>query len=347
MDWITRARRGNARAIARIITRAENSDAEAQAIVRALYADTGHAHVIGITGPPGSGKSSLVNELAKVFRQRDARVGIIAVDPSSPFTGGALLGDRVRMRDLSGDPGIFVRSMASRGSLGGLARSTVTVVKILDAVGYDVILVETVGAGQAEVDIAAAAHTTVVLEAPGMGDDVQSIKAGILEIADILVVNKADRPGAARVVKSLEMMLQLGLETAAATGYQAAHHGMVEDARFSARPTLSGNGADGWLPPVLQTVATSGEGVIALADAVAAHREYLQASGERQRREHRRSRNEIDDLVRDRFMAQLAVNVPMVARDRLVAAVAERRLDPYTAAEQLFAAVAAFPEVST
>jgi len=203
MDWIAEARSGNPRAIARLITQVERGAAEAQAIVRALYTATGRAHIVGVTGPPGSGKSSLVNELAKAFRPRGRRVGIVAVDPSSPFTGGALLGDRVRMRDLAGDEGIFVRSMASRGSLGGLARGVAAAVKVLDAAGYALILIETVGAGQAEVDIAGAAHTVVVLEAPGAGDDVQSIKAGILEIADIFVVNKADHAGEAKLAVAI------------------------------------------------------------------------------------------------------------------------------------------------
>jgi len=216
MDWIAAAQQGNPRAVARLITQVEHGAAGARTIVAALYAATGRAHVVGITGPPGSGKSSLVNELAKAFRQRGRRVGIVAVDPSSPFSGGALLGDRVRMRDLAGDEGIFVRSMASRGSLGGLARGVAAAVKVLDAAGYDLILIETVGAGQAEVDIAGAAHTVVVLEAPNTGDDVQSSKAGILEIADVLVVNKADQPGAGRTVKSLEMMIHMGLGAAEA-----------------------------------------------------------------------------------------------------------------------------------
>ncbi|MGD2050375.1 MAG: methylmalonyl Co-A mutase-associated GTPase MeaB, partial [Chloroflexota bacterium] len=177
---IDQVRKGRRRAIAQLITRVENDESAARSAIKALYGDTGKAHIIGVTGPPGTGKSTLVNEMAKVIRQSALRVGIVAVDPSSPFTGGALLGDRVRMRDLSGDEGIFIRSMASRGSLGGLAHMTGNVVKVLDAAGYEVILVETVGAGQAEVDIASTAHTTLVVEAPGMGDEIQTIKAGIL-----------------------------------------------------------------------------------------------------------------------------------------------------------------------
>lgn len=332
MDWIAAAFAGNPRAVARLITQVENDPASAPGIVRALYSDTGRAHVVGITGPPGSGKSSLVNELAKRFRQRDRRVGIIAVDPSSPFTGGALLGDRVRMRDLAGDAGVFVRSMASRGSLGGLARSTAAAVKVLDAAGYDLILIETVGAGQAEVDIAGATHTVVVLEAPGMGDDVQSIKAGILEIADILVVNKADRPGASRTAKSLEMMLHLGLETDTAS--DRAHHGA------DAAPSLADDGrppAAGWATPVLQTVATTGDGVAALAEAIEQHAAHLAATGQRAIRDWERSRDEVEHLLRDLFIDRLRAAVPAAERTHLITDVAERRLDPYAAAERLFA----------
>jgi len=193
---IERLLTGDRRAIARLITIIENDGADAQEALAALYPHTGQAHIVGVTGAPGTGKSTLVNELAKVYRQRDRTVGIIAVDPTSPFSGGALLGDRIRMRDLSGDPGIFIRSMATRGSLGGLARATADAIKVLDAAGYQTIFVETVGAGQAEVDIAKAAHTTIVVEAPGLGDEIQAFKAGITEIADIFVVNKADREGA-------------------------------------------------------------------------------------------------------------------------------------------------------
>ena len=218
-ELLARFRQGDQRALARLITLVENDAGAAQEIVAALYASTGRAHVVGVTGPPGSGKSTLVNALAKAFDDRGLRTAVVAVDPSSPFSGGALLGDRVRMADLSTSPAIFVRSMASRGVQGGLAQTTAAVTKVLDAAGYEVIIVETVGAGQAEVDIAAAAHTVVVVEAPGMGDEVQSIKAGILEIADILVVNKADRPGVARTVGALEMMLHMG------RGGSAGHRG--------------------------------------------------------------------------------------------------------------------------
>ncbi|HSM57131.1 MAG TPA: methylmalonyl Co-A mutase-associated GTPase MeaB, partial [Candidatus Sulfomarinibacteraceae bacterium] len=224
-DLLADVRRGERRAVARTITQVERSEERAREIVKTLYPHTGRAHIVGVTGAPGTGKSTLVNELAKALRERELQVGIVAVDPSSPFTGGALLGDRIRMRDLSGDPGIFIRSMAARGSLGGLARATAAVLKVLDAAGFDVILIETVGAGQAEVDIAHTAHTVLVVEAPGMGDDIQSIKAGILEIADLLIVNKADRSGARATVTALKAMLHMGAAGAPAGGERQADEG--------------------------------------------------------------------------------------------------------------------------
>jgi LAO/AO transport system kinase len=326
--WIDKARQGQPRAIARLITQLENSDEAAQQIVTALYVHTGQAHLVGVTGAPGSGKSTLVNELAKAYRRQEKRVGIIAVDPSSPFTGGALLGDRVRMRDLSGDSGIFIRSMASRGSLGGLSRATAAAAKVLDAAGFDLILIETVGAGQAEVDIAGAAHTTLVIEAPGMGDDIQSIKAGILEIADILVVNKADRPGAARTVRSLKTMLQLG-----PTG-GTRHHGRITT-------TLTPAEANGtaWQIPVMETVSTEGTGIEALAEKIQTHRAHLQETGGWLAREKERSRREVLALLQYRFMARLETAVPANDRDDLITAVARRELDPYTAVDKLFSSL--------
>lgn len=342
---------GRRRALARLMTLVENDEAAARTIVRAVYAQTGKAHLIGITGSPGSGKSTLVNEMAKSLRAGDQLVGIVAVDPSSPFSGGALLGDRVRMRDLAGDRGIFIRSMATRGSLGGLARTTGNVVRLLDAAGYDIILIETVGAGQAEVDIASAAHTTVVIEAPGMGDEIQSIKAGILEIADILVVNKADRPGADRTIRALKSMLQMG---AGGRGSERMlHHGRVMEASTSAKDSggdVADDGADDgagdggaaggqWRVPVVATIATEGRGMSELMDAVAAHWRQLKAGDDWRARELDRSRQEIGQLLQDEFMARLLAAVPPAVREELIAAVAERALDPYTAVDRLFAEV--------
>ena len=204
---------GDRLALARLLTQVENDTSDGRDALDALFPYTGKAHLIGVTGAPGTGKSSLVNQLALHFRKEGKRVAIVAVDPSSPFTGGAVLGDRVRMKDLSGDHGVFIRSMASRGSIGGLAQATASIVQVFDAAGYEIIMIETVGAGQSEVDIAKLAHTTLVVEAPGLGDDIQAIKAGILEIADIIVVNKADRPGVESTEKALKSMLELAHPT--------------------------------------------------------------------------------------------------------------------------------------
>jgi LAO/AO transport system kinase len=327
---IDQVRKGRRRAIAQLITRVENDESAARSAIKALYGDTGKAHIIGVTGPPGTGKSTLVNEMAKVIRQSALRVGIVAVDPSSPFTGGALLGDRVRMRDLSGDEGIFIRSMASRGSLGGLAHMTGNVVKVLDAAGYEVILVETVGAGQAEVDIASTAHTTLVVEAPGMGDEIQTIKAGILEIADLLVVNKADQPGSDRTVKALKAMLQMGTSRT-----RVDHHGkmMLVEVGEEGKGDLK----ESWHVPVLDTVATDGKGIEELVEATRAHKAHLDQSGEWLQREKARSRQEIGRLLQTRFLAGIQATVPKADREKLIVAVAERQIDPYSAVDELFA----------
>lgn len=327
---IEQVRTGRRRAIAQLITQIENNDAAARSAIKALYSDTGKAHIIGVTGPPGTGKSTLVNEIAKVIRKSDLRVGIIAVDPSSPFTGGALLGDRVRMRDLSGDAGIFIRSMASRGSLGGLARMTGNVVKLLDAAGYEVILVETVGAGQAEVDIASTAHTTMVIEAPGMGDEIQTIKAGILEIADLLVVNKADRPGSDRTVKALKAMLQMGQSRG-----HVDHHGKKISVEMSEKDRS--DSSEHWQVPVLDTVATDGKGIEELVEVTFSHKTYLQKSGQWLLREKARCRQEVGQLLQTRYLTEIQARVPMAEREKLIVAVAERRIDPYSAVDELFA----------
>ncbi len=318
---------GNRRALARTITLVENNGAEAHSLLEALYPSTGRAHIIGITGAPGTGKSTLVNALAKTYRQRGYTVGIVAVDPTSPFTGGALLGDRVRMRDLSGDPGIFIRSMATRGSLGGLAQATAGVILVLDAAGFNRVLVETVGVGQAEVDIASTAHTTIVVEAPGLGDEVQAIKAGVLEIADILAVNKADREGADKTVTALQMMLGMGPK-------QIRHHGQTMHVQ-----TPDGPEADVWLPPIVKTVALRDQGVAELLDAIEQHRNYLHISGEYQRREVERARNEVFHILQTAVLRRLATQVAPEQLHDLVTQVAARVVDPYTAAAKLLPVV--------
>ncbi|MCS6845135.1 MAG: methylmalonyl Co-A mutase-associated GTPase MeaB [Caldilineales bacterium] len=313
---------GNRRALAKAITLVENDGVEAHQVLAALYPRTGRAHVVGITGSPGTGKSTLVNALAKAYRQLGYTVGVVAVDPTSPFTGGALLGDRVRMRDLSGDPGIFIRSMATRGSLGGLAQATADVILVLDAAGFQRILVETVGVGQAEVDIASTAHTTVVVEAPGLGDEVQAIKAGVLEIADILAVNKADREGADKTVTALQMMLGMGPS-------YVRHHGQTMQVHGSSPE------GDGWLPPIVKTVALRDEGVTTLRDEIERHRAYLQESGELERREQERARTALIHILQAAVLRRLATRVPTEQLQALVMGVANRELDPYSAADQL------------
>ena len=328
-------RHGSRLALARLLTLVENGAPAGVAALNALFPDTGRAHLIGVTGAPGTGKSSLVNQLAHYYRhptidgapdpqQPPRRVAVVAVDPSSPFSGGAVLGDRVRMRDLAGDPGVFIRSMASRGALGGLAHTTAAVVQVLDAAGFEVILIETVGAGQDEVDIARLAHTTLVIEAPGGGDDIQSIKAGILEIADILVVNKADHPGAENTLRILRAMLGMSPHTGLGVGAQGLRPGLTPDAH-----------SDTWTPLIVRTVATLGTGIPDLAAAIAAHRAYLEQSGEKQRREDARLQAQLISLLSDTLLARFRDRVSPALYDETLLALRQRRLSPYEAVQRL------------
>jgi LAO/AO transport system kinase len=341
MELIEAALAGDRRAIARLITLVENGGPKARASLAQIYPHTGRAHIIGITGAPGTGKSSLVNELAKAYRAAERQVGVVAVDPTSPFSGGAILGDRIRMRDLAGDAGVFVRSMATRGSLGGLARATADVIKVLDAVGFDVIVVETVGAGQSEVEIVETAHTVIVVEAPGLGDEVQAIKAGILEIADVFAVNKADREGADRTASALEMMLDLGH---AASPQQVLHHGQLMEvaqnlphATEAATDVSEGNAgrAEAWRPPIVKTIALRGSGIPELLQAVTDHRRYLETTHELDRRNRTRLANELEHILRDELMDQLLQKIDRAQLANLMAQIADRQLDPYHAAECL------------
>lgn len=307
MDLVDRLLSGDRRAAAQLVTLMEDDGPGAREAIAALYPHTGEAHIVGVTGSPGTGKSTLVYELAKEFRSRGKTVGIIAVDPTSPFSGGALLGDRIRMQQLSTDEGVFIRSMASRGQLGGLARATGDAIKVLDALGRDIIMVETVGAGQSEVEIAGAAHTVVVVDAPGLGDEIQAIKAGLLEIADIFVVNKADREGADKTLLTLQMMLDMD----------------------------EGSSGRGWRPPLIRTVALQGEGSAVVADAVEEHLAYLKESGQLRVRSRRLAQEELRRILGQELLSRLLDQVREEQWGFLVGEVAERELDPYTAADNL------------
>jgi LAO/AO transport system kinase len=336
---------GDRLALARVLTQVENNTPDGRVALEELFPHTGRAHLIGVTGAPGTGKSSLVNRLALHFREQKKTVAIVAVDPSSPFTGGAVLGDRVRMKDLSGDPGVFIRSMASRGSLGGLAQATAGEVQVFDAAGYEIVLIETVGAGQGEVDIVRLAHTTIVVEAPGLGDDIQAIKAGILEIADILVINKADRPGVENTEKALKSMLDL----AHPMQRIYLHHGKTLNAGVKAF-TVKNNQSDYdvkqanketgtsgglWIPPVQRTISTEGKGIPELAAQIAKHAEYLHTSGDWTAREHARLESEMDIILRQRLMIQFREHVPEPHYDEIMQLVFTKSISPWEAVMRL------------
>ncbi len=293
------------RALARAISLIEDGGVEARALMKRIYPNTGRAAVVGVTGAPGVGKSTLVDGLTAYYRQQGLRVGVLAVDPTSPFTGGAILGDRIRMQERGTDPDVFIRSLASRGQVGGLSRATGDSIRAMDAFGKDIILVETVGAGQGEVEVMRYAHTTLVVLMPGGGDEIQAIKAGILEIGDILVVNKADMEGADRLVRDLEMMLDLGPESP-------------------------------WRPPVMKTVASRGAGVAALAEKIEEHRQYLISSGGLDRKKLDQVSSQVEEIVASSLLAEVMSRARAAGTwQEVVDRLSEGTLDPYTAAEEV------------
>lgn len=298
---------GDRRALTRVLTWVENRYPDAREALRDLFSHSGQAHIVGITGPTGSGKSTLVGAMAREYRKAGRSVGIVAVDPTSPFSHGAILGDRIRMQDLTSDPEVFIRSMATRGALGGLAAATNDVVTVLDACGKDLVLVETVGAGQDEVEIADTAHTTVVISIPGAGDDMQAIKAGILEIADILVVNKADLPTAESVFKQLHIFMALDRN-------------------------------EGWQVPILKTVAHKSQGTIELVEAIDKHRAYLETSGRLDQMRRQRARRQLLAVAQTELLSRVLARAEgNGSLQELVEAIADREIDPHTAAEKLIA----------
>lgn len=330
---------GSRLALARLITQIENGTEASRDILDELFAHSGRSYLIGVTGAPGTGKSSLVNQLAIEYRRSQDgssyRVGIVAVDPSSPFTGGAILGDRVRMRDLAGDPGVFIRSMASRGSLGGLATATSGVVQAMDAAGFEIIIIETVGAGQSEVDIAKLAHTTLVVEAPGLGDDIQALKAGILEIADILVINKADRPGVELTERALRSMLQLShpgeqafLDHTNKPGHRRAAEGQPPDNVGVTDSAL-------WQAPIVKTVALYGQGVEELRTAIEQHRQYLIKTSEFERRERSRLKAEVDLLLRETLLQRWRAGIADGQYEQVLERLLRREISPWSAVQYL------------
>ncbi len=309
MDLVERVLAGERLALARLLTQVENNTPTGREALERLFPLTGRAHLVGITGAPGTGKSSLANRLALGMRKEGAaKVGVVAVDPTSPFSGGALLGDRLRMKDVAGDSGVFIRSMAARGTLGGLARATAAVVQVLDAAGYDPVLIETVGAGQSEVDIVRLAHTVLVVDAPGLGDDIQAIKAGILEIADLLVVNKADQPGVENTLRALQAMLDIGEQRYAKAG---------------------------WKPPLLRASAVTGEGVDEILTAIRTHGEFLSESGGRRQRDEDRLTREFDTLLQEELLNRWRAGAAPDKAEVVLARMKAREISPGRAMREL------------
>jgi LAO/AO transport system kinase len=304
-QWVEQLRAGDPRILARAISTVENHTPGWLDLLKALFPHTGKARTIGLTGAPGAGKSTLVDHLARHYRKENRTVGIVAVDPTSPYTGGAILGDRIRMQEHFSDPGIYIRSMATRGSLGGLARTTADVSMVLDASGRDIVMIETVGVGQDEVDIVRVADITVVILVPGMGDDVQSIKAGIMEIADIFVINKSDHEGAERVEREIRALQSLAIR------------------------------ADNWTPPIVKTVATEGKGITELASAISDYELYLQKQGLLLHRRIQNWETRLLDMLRDTLLEKARAAISDGDLSRMAAEIAEHKRDPYSVVEEI------------
>ena len=323
---VSNALAGDRLSLSRLLTKVENYTEEGVEALNHLFPFTGNAHIIGVTGSPGSGKSSLVNQLALQFRKQDKKVAIIAVDPSSPFSGGAILGDRIRMKDLTNDKNVFIRSLASRGSLGGLSFSTTNIAKVFDAVGYSVILIETVGAGQSEVEIARLAHTTLVVEAPGMGDDIQAIKAGILEIADILVINKADRDGAEQTEAALRAMLNLDHPNKA-----IFHHNKLIDISETQPQTDQ----ELWIPPIAKTIATEGVGFENLVVQISKHLDHLKISGGWEIKEREKVFTDLEKLLRNALYQNFMDTISAETFNEIIKDLESRKISPQVALGKL------------
>lgn len=330
---------GDVRAASRLMRNIDDGEESATEALRALFPKTGRAYIIGITGSPGAGKSTLTDRLIACYRKAGKKVGVLAVDPTSPFTGGAILGDRIRMQEHATDPGVFIRSLATRGNLGGLSRATGDCIRVMDAMGQDVIIVETVGVGQDEIDIAQMAHTTIVVSVPGMGDDIQAIKAGILEVADIFAVNKADLDGADRMVRELRMMLELRHAVKAPPMDHDAHHRMVRAKAEGRHEELADvpPAPPEWEPPILKVIAARNQGVEELVQAVERHRAFLDETGQRQEKERARAAMQFVTLLRERLLRSALDRLERESGrlDEVAGRIAAREADPYALADEL------------